>query len=144
MLLTVTQGPRLKRCQPDTGHQEHCLDVTRYFRLTFCSPKQATRLSDVKGAGKYHPTTCLSRKNRNTWLAALMPILSRMTHLSGPMGFLECRTVGAETEKVQANRNKLFTLTVPCYTLFADSLLNDCITVHQGDESWFSSRMPYS
>ena len=103
LFITVTQGPGLGRCHPDTGHWEYCLDMLSLL-LTFHWPKQVTWPPNFKEPESYPSTTCLSRReNRNTWTAALMPIVIRMTscpHLSGPRAFLEC-TLRAITEKVQ-------------------------------------------
>lgn len=65
-----------------------------------------------------------------------------VTHLSRPTGFLECRTVRAETEPVWANRDTPMTCTVSCHPLVTNSLPGDCTTGRPAEESWFFSRVP--
>lgn len=87
--------------------------------LTFHWPKQDTWPPNFKEPESYPSTTCLSRReNRNTWTAALMPIVIRMTncpHLSGPRAFLEC-TLRAITEKVQGKPG--WVVHPPCTMLY--------------------------
>lgn len=143
LCLSVTQGPRLSRRHPDTGHQECCLDGIHHSHPHFID--QSKSHGHLASRGRKVPSCHLPirTENRNTWTAAFMPVTSRLTncpHLSGPRGFLDCRTVTPKPENILGKQNKLF----PSYIFFTNTLLYDCTTDYLVAKSWFFSLIPCS